>query len=382
MIMFRRLLAVSLLVGLCALPKQEVAAAQNADAVVRAVLFYSPSCGHCHYVITEVLPPLQEKYGDQLQILGVDASQPDGNALFIATLSKFGMDSGGVPLLVIGETYLIGSMDIPERLPGLIEQHLAQGGLDWPNIPGLAEMVAASMPAEATESAPGTVTDPAIAIEVDNSLEARFTRDLAGNTLSVIVLIGMVVSAIAGTFVLTTPNTPLKDLWEKAIPVLCVIGLVVAGYLGYIEVTRTEAVCGPVGDCNTVNQSEYARLFGVLPIGVMGIAGYIAILAAWVVSRYGQGMLAALAAIAMLGMTAFGLLFSIYLTFLEPFVIGATCAWCLTSAVLMTALFWLSLAPGRSAWTTLVQSGILWRMLGSKKPRHPESTYQTEPKSE
>jgi uncharacterized membrane protein len=28
---------------------------------------------------------------------------------------------------------------------------------------------------------------------------------------------------------------------------------------------------------------------------------------------------------------------SVYLTFLEPFVIGATCAWCLTSAVLMTA---------------------------------------------
>ena len=35
-------------------------------------------------------------------------------------------------------------------------------------------------------------------------------------------------------------------------------------------------------------------------------------------------------------MSAFGLIFSIYLTFLEPFVIGATCAWCLTSAILMT----------------------------------------------
>ena len=30
------------------------------DAVVRAVLFYSPTCGHCEYVITEVLPPLSK----------------------------------------------------------------------------------------------------------------------------------------------------------------------------------------------------------------------------------------------------------------------------------------------------------------------------------
>jgi uncharacterized membrane protein len=53
--------------------------------------------------------------------------------------------------------------------------------------------------------------------------------------------------------------------------------------------------------------------------------------------------LAVYASIALLGMTAFGVLFSNYLTFLEPFVIGATCARCLTSAIIMTALLWLSL---------------------------------------
>jgi uncharacterized membrane protein len=51
----------------------------------------------------------------------------------------------------------------------------------------------------------------------------------------------------------------------------------------------------------------------------------------------------------MLVMTSAGILFSIYLTFLEPFVIGATCAWCITSAVIMTLLFLLSLDPGRQA---------------------------------
>jgi len=40
------------------------------------------------------------------------------------------------------------------------------------------------------------------------------------------------------------------------------------------------------------------------------------------------------------GMVWIGTLFSIYLTFLEPFVIGASCIWCLTSAVIMTLLLW------------------------------------------
>ena len=51
-------------------------------------------------------------------------------------------------------------------------------------------------------------------------------------------------------------------------------------------------------------------------------------------------------------MAWFGVLFSIYLTFLEPFVIGATCAWCITSAIVMTLIFWVSTGPAKQAWGT------------------------------
>jgi uncharacterized membrane protein len=104
-----------------------------------------------------------------------------------------------------------------------------------------------------------------------------------------------------------------------------------------------------VGDCNTVQQSEYARLFGVLPIGVLGLIGYVAIIIAWGIERRGPVPLKRLAALALVLMTLGGMLFSIYLTFLEPFVIGATCAWCLTSAILMTALVLLTVTPRRLA---------------------------------
>jgi uncharacterized membrane protein len=44
-------------------------------------------------------------------------------------------------------------------------------------------------------------------------------------------------------------------------------------------------------------------------------------------------------------MALFGMLFSIYLTYLELFVIHAVCIWCLSSAVIITALMLLNLPP-------------------------------------
>jgi len=65
--------------------------------------------------------------------------------------------------------------------------------------------------------------------------------------------------------------------------------------------------------------------------------------------RYAKELFASLAAISLFAMTITGTLFSIYLTFLEPFVIGATCAWCLTSAIVMTMLMFLSAPQARIA---------------------------------
>jgi uncharacterized membrane protein len=42
-----------------------------------------------------------------------------------------------------------------------------------------------------------------------------------------------------------------------------------------------------------------------------------------------------------------GTAFSAWLTFLEPFVIGATCAWCVTSALVMAALLVAATGPAR-----------------------------------
>ena len=152
---YRPVLAFILLAGSLLFPANiSTTHAQTALPVVHAVLFYSPTCPHCHYVITETLPPLMEKYGDRLQIMGVDVTQPNGQALFLTALQKFGLEESGVPFLVVGDTYLVGSLDIPEKFPGLISAYLAQGGVDWPDITGLSDELAAAQSTSAPVPAP------------------------------------------------------------------------------------------------------------------------------------------------------------------------------------------------------------------------------------
>jgi len=127
-------------------------------------------------------------------------------------------------------------------------------------------------------------------------------------------------------------------------------GLAVAAYLSYVEVTQSLAICGPVGDCNTVQQSPYARVFGLIPIGLLGFYGYTVLGLGWLLRDRGPLQWNTLLATGLWFLALFGTLFSIYLTVLEPFVIGATCMWCVTSAILMTLLLWASTPAAVEAW--------------------------------
>lgn len=141
------------------------------------------------------------------------------------------------------------------------------------------------------------------------------------------------------------------SIWQKwAIPISILGGLAVAGYLTFIEATAAPVMCGPSGGCADVQNSKYAILFGVLPVGVLGLIGYVAILAGWIVWQYGPRATQKIGALSIWGLCIFGVLFSIYLTFLEPFVIGATCMWCISSAVLMMILLLISTPATQQAF--------------------------------
>jgi uncharacterized membrane protein len=184
----------------------------------------------------------------------------------------------------------------------------------------------------------------------DTSFPAENVRN-NGFTLAIIILVGMVLSLLYALGcllygILKDVNpTPLPAWQDWLIPIQCVIGLGVAGYLSYIEITLSQAMCGPVGDCNAVQLSPYARLWDVLPIGVLGMGGYIAMIIAWWAGRQKWSWVSSHAPIALFGMAFFGTVFSAYLTYLEPFVIKAVCIWCITSAIIITLLLFLSVNP-------------------------------------
>jgi uncharacterized membrane protein len=464
-----------------------VVRAQTPPPVVHAIIFYAPTCPHCHEVITQHLIPLQNQYGSRLALLGLDTSQPYANTLYYQAIRHFELpqEDWVVPILVVGEEVLIGGIEIPARFPGIVETGLQGEGIDLPDFPPLLEfldqqgmldtrypdrrvvrqatqppaqdeptpardtVVAADsaaagdslpqdtvavadpgartdttgteVPAVRTDttaaggtpagdpvstdtgvaggaaapgrdtasgavnpadtpvpedsigqrSAPGTPVrphgtpvDPPTAgepgearaplgmEEVVQELESRtmwdrFRQDPTGNSISVLVLLGMLFSLL---WVGYPPRAP-RGVWpDWVLPALVVVGVGVAAYLSYIEITQTEATCGPVGDCNTVNQSEYATLFGFLPVGVLGLMGYAGLLLLWVLERSGPAGFRSKATLGIWAGAFFGTLFSVYLTFLEPFVIGATCMWCLSSAVVMTLLLWYAAPRAREVW--------------------------------
>lgn len=316
-------------------------------AMVHGVLFYSPSCPHCHEVMEQHLPPLVAQYPGQLDIVGVDVDHEVGANLYQAMLAQFNVpdDRIGVPTLVVGNTVLVGSIEIPEQLPGIIANGLTAGGIDWPAIPGLLDVLAAQPEGMVTYQAPAVPAPQAPA-----SMWDKFMQEPVENTLATIILLLMVASVLLVAFsYIQGWNNPLFNWPRWAIPVLSVIGMGIAGYLSYTYLTGGEVICGPSGGCSNVQNSEYAYLFGIIPVGLLGLLGYIAILAAWLIREYGSASFRKLATLAIWGFAWFGTLFTIYLTFLEPFVIGASCLWCLGSAVVMTLMFLAATGPALEA---------------------------------
>ncbi len=125
---------------------------------------------------------------------------------------------------------------------------------------------------------------------------------------------------------------PDEDVLRRTAAVLAVLGIGVATYIAIADASSGSPVCLAGGHgCATVASSRYAHLAGV-SVAVFGIVGYVGLLIAALV-RGDAGRFASFA------VAAVGCGFSLYLTYLELFVIDAICQWCIASAVLMTLLF-------------------------------------------
>jgi len=107
-------------------------------------------------------------------------------------------------------------------------------------------------------------------------------------------------------------------------------GIAVAGYLTYVHYRPAALICTTGGGCETVQESSYAVLFGI-PVALLGLLGYVAVLALVIWdSELARTLAAAIA------LTAVG--FVVYLVVLQAFVIDAWCVWCLVNDLVIVPL--------------------------------------------
>lgn len=132
------------------------------------------------------------------------------------------------------------------------------------------------------------------------------------------------------------------DKWLYRISIaLVAIGLAVSVYMTVYKYTENSAMCLGSGDCSVVNASRYSEFYGI-PVAVIGIGGYAALLAALALEAR-NAFFKQNGTLLVFGMSLTAFLFTIYLVYLEIWILKAFCPFCITSQVAMTAMFVLSI---------------------------------------
>jgi len=124
-------------------------------------------------------------------------------------------------------------------------------------------------------------------------------------------------------------------LWAPV--VLSGLGIFISGYLVIKRFTGGSLACSRWAQCDVVNNSVYSQFYG-MPVSVLGLAGYLLLLALALAALWTTGCTQRRILLLSLLLSVGGVGFSVYLTYLEIYVIEALCAWCVASAIVITLL--------------------------------------------
>lgn len=137
-----------------------------------------------------------------------------------------------------------------------------------------------------------------------------------------------------------TESPPVNRM---AIATLALIGVLMSVYLTLHKFGFIGTLACGTGSCDTVQTSPWAVFMGV-PVPVMGVLGYLVLMVLAIVGIQPQHVNNRKLGLLLFVLADFALIFTIYLTYLEAFVIHAWCRWCLGSAALVL-LIWIFSVP-------------------------------------
>jgi len=122
--------------------------------------------------------------------------------------------------------------------------------------------------------------------------------------------------------------------------ILAVLGMLDSIYLVWVKLTGAYALCGPIGNCESVNSSQYSEIYGI-PIALLGAGAYSMMIILLILEDRGQ-IWAEYGPMIVFGMSLIGVLYSFYLTYIEVAVLKAICPYCVISAIILVILLALS----------------------------------------
>jgi uncharacterized membrane protein len=135
-------------------------------------------------------------------------------------------------------------------------------------------------------------------------------------------------------------SSPAPETWYRRpeiwSAVFAVVGLAIAGYLTIVHYRESLLVCSGISDCETVQTSKYAEIFGI-PVALLGLLTFVLLLVLAVVRIVQPGRTDSITMI-MFVLIVGSIGFYVYLTYLELFVIDAICQWCVASSLAMVGM--------------------------------------------
>jgi uncharacterized membrane protein len=135
------------------------------------------------------------------------------------------------------------------------------------------------------------------------------------------------------------PGTRARMILNSAAAVIALAGLGIAVYLSVMALSGETAACGGSAGCAEVLGSSYAKIAGV-PIALLGILGYFAVFcfATFAAFGYKQARL-------LLGVTVSAMFcMTLWLLYVQAFLLHAFCRYCLFSAAFTFLLAGLAVA--------------------------------------
>jgi uncharacterized membrane protein len=124
------------------------------------------------------------------------------------------------------------------------------------------------------------------------------------------------------------------NIW-KILIVLSILGITLAIYLFYNFLTKPaleSCYINSTINCDAVTKGSLSTLFG-FPVSLVGLIGYIVILFSSIFKKKKL----------VLSMSTFGMIFCLYITFQEVFILKVICPVCLSCQLVMLTIFIISI---------------------------------------